>query len=166
MNVLTSILLPFLVTWLVYFVAIYALVEFGQNYLYDETTPGAGLKVAIASFVLALVQAWARTSFDTMFTSELPKTMLQGIVWFVVFTLVLRFHPPHAFGIGLVAMLLLAGASTLVSNSMLQVGPGAVPSRSEPRKPVRRSFSSPTTPTAPAEPASEIISPAGPEAAK
>ena len=57
------------------------MVEFGQNFFYDEATPGVALKVAIGSFLLAAMLSWTRSDFATMFTSDFYKTALQAIVW-------------------------------------------------------------------------------------
>ena len=56
MNVFSTAIVPFLVFWLIFFVAISLAVEFLQTYLYDEKTPNSGLKVLLASAVLAVVQ--------------------------------------------------------------------------------------------------------------
>src|SRR4051812_41439532 len=100
---------PFLIYWLVLFVACYSIVEFAQDQFYDEVTPRAGLKVTLGSLVLALLLTKLRTSYDTMFTTDIAWTVLQAIVWFVVFTLVFQFHPQHAAAIGIGAMLLVCG---------------------------------------------------------
>ena len=42
---------PLLIYWLLLFVACYIVVEYGQNYLYDEPTPNVALKVALGSLV-------------------------------------------------------------------------------------------------------------------
>jgi hypothetical protein len=150
MNVVLPLIVPFVVQWLMFFAAIYMVVEYGQTYLYDETTPNMGLKVLIASVLLAAVQTWARTAYETMFTSEIAKTLLQAIVWFAVFTLVLRFHPPHALAIGLVAMVLLTGAANLAATSLSgRPGSSAPTSSRAASKPLRKSIGT-SIPNAPA----------------
>ncbi len=143
MNFFQTLVVPFLVFWLIFFVAISVLVEFAQNYLYDETTPNAGFKVLLASALLAVVQTWARTSFETMFTSDFPWTVLQAIIWFVLFTLILRFHPVHALAVSLGAMIFLTGMSGLAYNSLSRraAGGSAVQKR-EVSKPLRKSIGS------------------------
>ena len=54
-----------------------------------------------------------RRSYDSMFTSNFAWTVLQGIVWFGVFTLIFQFHPWHALGLGLVTMVLVSGLATM-----------------------------------------------------
>lgn len=137
---LTTIVLPLLVYWVILFVACYIVVDWGQNYLYDEATPAAGLKVAIGSLIFAAILTWARTRFDTMLTSDLPWTVLQAIVWFVVFTLVFRFQPVHAFAIGVVTFLLLSGTATLAISSLTGTNPSGVPANRQPSKPLRRTL--------------------------
>lgn len=133
-----AILWPFLVYWLVLFVSCYIVVEYGQNYLYDETTPGVGWKVALGSALLAGLMTWTRTSYDTMFTAEFAWTALQAIAWFAVFTLIFRFQPLHGFAIGIVTMLLISGMATLGVTSLTQRG-GPVPRPIRtPSKPLRR----------------------------
>ncbi len=158
-----STILPFLVYWLILFVACYILVEYGQNYLYDEVTPGMWWKVAVGSLIFAVLLTWRRTSFESLFMTDLPMSALQAIVWFAVFTLLFRFHPPHALAISLVAFLLVSGASTLVINSMTGMQPGGPsPVARTPSKPIRRSLGPalPSDPKAAVEPAPGA-SPAG-----
>jgi hypothetical protein len=149
MNLFLSLFVPFLVHWLVFFAAIYIIVEYGQTYFYDETTPNAGLKVLFASVLLAALQTWARTSYDTMFTGEIAKTVLQAIVWFTVFTLILRFHPPHALAISLVSMILLTGAANLASSSLSGRAGGGRSDNRPASRPLRKSIGS-SVPAAPA----------------
>ena len=115
---MVGLIVPFLVYWLVLFVVVYVVTEYSQKYLYDETTPNHGLKVAAASLLLATMLTWTRTSYDTMLTSEITFTILQAIVWFGVFVLILRFHPPHAFMIGVLLMVLVCGAASMAVKSM------------------------------------------------
>jgi hypothetical protein len=132
-----GVVLALLGYWLILFVACYITVEYAQGYLYDETTPAAGVKVAAGSLILAAVLTYFRTRYDTMLTSELRWSVLQIILWFGVFTLVLRFHPVHAFVIGAVAFVIVSGAATLAIDSLSGSNPsGAPPSRrrSEPLK--------------------------------
>jgi hypothetical protein len=146
-------ILPFLVYWLVLYVACYVILEFGQSYLYDEVTPGMPWKVAVGTLIFALLLTWRRTSFDSLFTTDLPMSALQAIVWFVVFTLVFRFHPQHAVGIALVAFFILSGAATLAINSMTGVNPGRASSARAPSKPIRRSLGPSLPPSTTAQPA-------------
>ena len=106
---------PLLIYWLVLFVACFVLVEIGHDQLYDEVTPRAGLKVAAGSFVLAALLTALRAygfpaSFESMFTTNIGWTLLQGVVWFLVFMFVFQFHPWHAFGLGVVTMILVSGS--------------------------------------------------------
>ena len=87
------------------------LVEIGHDQLYDEVTTRAGLKVAGGSFLLAGSVGGLRfygfpASFESMFTTNIGWTLLQGVVWFLVFMFIFQFHPWHALGIGVAAMLL------------------------------------------------------------
>lgn len=147
MGFLTGVVIPFAVYWLIWFAVCYVLVEFAQGYLYDEATPSAGLKVAIGSFILAAFLTWARPSYESMFSHGLPNTLALAIVWFVVFTLILRFHPMHAFGISLAALLVLGGASTLAISSLQGQNAGQATARA-PSKPLRKSLG-PAAPAAP-----------------
>jgi drug/metabolite transporter (DMT)-like permease len=119
-----TIILPLLIYWLVMFVACFVVVEFGQDQLYDEVTPHGGLKVAAGSLVIAIVLTVLRknglaASYDSMFTSNIIWTVLQGLVWFGVFTLIFQFHPWHALGLGVATMLLVTGLSTMGVDSLL-----------------------------------------------
>ena len=112
------IVVSFLIFWVLLFVACYILMEYGQFYLYDEKAPRTALKSLIASAILAAVLTWTRSSFDTMFTSKLGQTVLQAIIWFGVFVLVLQFHPWHALAMGLASMILVTGLATMAVESL------------------------------------------------
>lgn len=156
---LGSLVVPLLINWLVLFVALYVVTEYGHYYLYEQVPPLLAARAAGGALVLALVLLWTRTSFDTMFTTELGNTVLQGIAWFVVFIFVLRFHPWHALGLGVATMVLVAGLAGLAVDSFNRSrGRNPTPVRT-PHKPYRRTVPSASTPlptpapTAPAEPA-------------
>lgn len=112
-----AIIVPFIIYWLVVFVVCYAVSEYAQRFLYDETTPWLGAKIGAGSFGLAVLLTYTRTSFDTMFTDKIGWTVLQAIVWFLVFMFVFRFHPLHAASIGITTMLLIAGPATMAVQS-------------------------------------------------
>jgi len=133
---------PFLIYWLTMFVACYAIVEFGQDFFYDEVTPYSGLKVAIGSLIMAGLLAWLRPSFDTMFTQDLPWTVLQAIVWFGIFSLIFQFHPLHALSISLVALCLIPGVASMGVESLTRPAQKQAPIRQqiERKQPVRRSL--------------------------
>lgn len=104
--------------WLIFFVICYVVAEYGQNYLYDETTPNLGLKLAGGTLLLALLSTWLRPSYDTMFTTDLSWTVLQAICWFLVFMFIFRFHPKHALSLGLGTMLIATGMASLGVDSL------------------------------------------------
>jgi hypothetical protein len=119
-----SVIWAFLIYWLVTFVACFVVVEVGQDQLYDEVTPRVGLKVGSGSFLIAALLTALRyfgvpASFESMFTTNIAWTLLQGIVWFGVFTLILQFHPWHALGLGIATMLLVSGLATMGVESIL-----------------------------------------------
>lgn len=118
----------FLIYWLVTFVGCFIVIEIGQDQLYDEITPKVGLKVTLGSMLLALMLTifhanGSAASFESMFTTNILWTILQGIVWFGVFTLIYQFHPWHALGLGLATMLLVQGMATMGVTSMLSPTP-------------------------------------------
>jgi hypothetical protein len=127
-----------LIYWLVYFVACYFVLEKTQDLLYDEVTPHSGLKVAGGTLLLAALAARFQSSFLTMFTSDIGWTVLQAIVWFLVFTFVFQFHPPHALGLSLVTMVLVSGLASLGVESLMKpsrtVSPAQARPTSEPRR--------------------------------
>ena len=113
-----------LIYWLVLFVASFVIVEIGHDQLYDEVTPRAGLKVAAGSLLLAALLTALRAygfpaSFESMFTTNIGWTLLQGVVWFLVFMFVFQFHPWHALGLGVVTMILISGLATMGVESVL-----------------------------------------------
>jgi hypothetical protein len=148
---MTTIILPLLIYWLVLFVVCYTAVEIGQDQLYDEVTPRPGLKVAGGTFLLAALCTALRyygfpTSFESMFTTNIGWTLLQGVAWFVVFTLIFQFHPWHAAGLGVATMLFAPGLATMGVESILAKSAPrpAVARPSVPSEPVRQSLVPPT----------------------
>jgi hypothetical protein len=115
---MSQYILPLLINWLVLFVACYIVVEYGQKYLYEEITKNAWAKVGVGSLILAVVLVWTRSTYDTMFTDRIGYTAIQGVVWFLVFLFVLRFNPWHAAGFGIATMLVVAGMTTMVVQSL------------------------------------------------
>jgi hypothetical protein len=146
-----SIIWPFLIYWLVIFVACFVVSEVAQDQLYDEVTPHVGLKVTAGSCLIAMLLTALRhygfpASFESMFTTNIAWTLLQGVVWFGVFTLILQFHPWHALGLGIATMLMVSGLATMGVESVLsRPAPTSAAARPfAPTKPVRQSL----TPTA------------------
>lgn len=138
-----TIFFSFLVYWLVAFVGCFTAVEIAQDALYDEVTPRAGLKVSLASLLLAALMTYFRPSFETMFTTNMSWTILQGIVWFLVFMFVLQFHPWHALGLGLLIMSMVSPLATMGVDSMLAPDAQVRAIRAgtnAPTKPVRESL--------------------------
>jgi len=138
MAVLLANALPFLFYWLVLFVACFAVVEYGQTYFYETTTPSAGLKVAVGSAILAGLLTWTRSTFDKMFTEDILYTVILLVAAFVVFTLIFRFHPQHAAAIGIVTMLLVSGLATMGVDSMMNRNRAATTELKPPSKPIRK----------------------------
>lgn len=128
-----------LIYWVVFFVALYVVAEFAQNYFYDELTPRAGLKVAWASLVLATLLAWRHPTMIDMFTSRFGETLMLGIVGFVLFTLALRFHPPHALLLGPATVVLVAALVSLAIESFEDGGSRVRRDVPKAREPIRKS---------------------------
>jgi hypothetical protein len=152
-----AIIWPLLIYWLVLFVACFIVVEIGQDQLYDEVTPHAGLKVAGGTFLIAALLTTLRAkgfpaSFESMFTTNIAWTALQGVVWFLVFMLIFQFHPWHALGLGIATMLLVSGFATMGVESLLsRPAPTSAAARPfTPSEPVRQSLS-PAAGAAPAK---------------
>ena len=123
-TILATIVWPLLIYWLVLFVVCFVLVEIGHDQLYDEVAKHAGLRVAGGSLLLAALLTGLRafgfpSSFDSMFTTNIGWTLLQGVVWFLVFMFVFQFHPWHALGLGVATMLLVSGLATMGVDSLL-----------------------------------------------
>ena len=129
---------PFLVYYLILFVVCYIVVEYGQNYFYDEVTPGVASKVALGTLILAGILTATRSNFATMFTEGIAPTVLLAIAWVGVFILVYRFQPWHGFGLAIATMLIFAGMSTLVVDSMLSPKPAGRIDTTVETKPIRR----------------------------
>jgi hypothetical protein len=125
----------FLVYWLILFVVCFIVCDYSQKFLYDETTPYLGAKLAGGTFVMALLLTRFRTSYDTMFTSEIHWSLLQILVWVAIFTFVFRFHPKHAASLGVGTFLVIAGMASLGVDSLMGNTPEAA--RKEIAKPVK-----------------------------
>ncbi len=82
-------------------------------------------------------------AYESMFTENIVWTVLQGLVWFGVFTLILQFHPWHALGLGLATMLLVTGLATMgVESLMSKSAANKSPARAtQSSQPVRQSVS-------------------------
>jgi hypothetical protein len=156
---MTTIVWPLLIYWLVMFVVCFVLVEIGHDQLYDEVPKYAGLRVAGGSLILAGLLTGLRAfgfpaSFESMFTSNIGWTLLQGVVWFLVFMFILQFHPWHALGLGVVTMLLVSGLATMGVDSVLAKSRD-VSAASRPfiaNEPVRQTLGPPATGTPAKEP--------------
>lgn len=136
-----------LIYWLAFFVACLTVVEVFQDWFYDEVTPHSALKVGAGTLPLALLAAWLRPSFDTMFTSDIAWTLLQAVAWFGVFTLAFQFHPTHALMTGLVTMVLVTGLATLGVDSLTKPSRTLAPvQRRRNNQPIRRSLTPPPAP--------------------
>jgi len=145
-----AILWTFLIYWLVMFVLSYIAVEVGQDQLYDEVTPMAGVKVASGSFLLAAMLTYFHPTFDSMFTTNIAWTVLQALVWLGVFILIYQFHPPHALAIALPLMLISSGFATMGVDSVMKPTPTLRPVSATPTsKPVRKSFGGRPAPAPP-----------------
>ena len=147
-----SIIMPFLIYWLVMFVLSYMAVEIGQDQLYDAVTPMAGLKVAGGSFLLAVMLTKFHPRFESMFTDNIASTAFQALVWIGVFILIYQFHPWHGLAIALPIMLLCSGFASMGVDSVMTKQPkqapprrSARPSRFESRRPPHPPHLSPQT---------------------
>jgi hypothetical protein len=150
---LTGYVFPFLIYFLIQFVVCYIVVEYGQNYFYDEVTPAAAGKVTLGASILAGILTYTHSSFDSMFTSSITSTVFLAIAWSGVFILIYRFQPWHGFGLAMATLLIFAGMSTLVVDSMLSPKPAGRIDTNVEHKPIRRPASGITVPTpAPAQP--------------
>ncbi len=143
MSTFFGYLWPFLIYYVIVFVVSYIVVEYSQNYLYDEAPPGLASKVALGTLLIAGFLTWSRSNLATMFTEQFAPTFFLAIVWVGVFILIYRFQPWHGFGLGLATMLIFAGMSTLVVNSMLSPRPPGRLDTSVEYKPIRRPTSAP-----------------------
>jgi hypothetical protein len=151
-----TLIWTFLIYWLVLFVGCYVVCEIGQDQLYDEVTPRVGLKVLLGSFLLGLMLTYFQPSYESMFTTNIAWTILQGIVWFGVFTLIYQFHPWHALGLGILTMLLVSGLATMGVDSLMKPTPATVsrPASAMSNTPVRQSVA---PPAAVAQPKNEAV---------
>jgi hypothetical protein len=134
---LGSLVLQFFVNWLFLFIALYIVAEYGQYYLYEGSLPYNALRALGGSLLLAALLTWTRTSFDTMLTSGLGLTVIQGIAWFLVFTFVLQFHPLHGAVLGVATMLLIPGLATMAVDSLRRPVGVDRPTFDRPSKPLR-----------------------------
>ncbi len=143
----------FLLYTFISFVVSFILVEYGQKYLYDEVTPYVALKVLGGAVIMGALLTWTKSSFDTMFTVDVPYTALMALVWAGIFILIYRFQPLHGAAFALVAILLLPGLATIAVQSVTapRVNPATVTQGKA--KPPRKSLGGTQAPAA--EPAAK-----------
>jgi hypothetical protein len=134
---LGTLILPLFLYWLFLFVALYIVAEYGQYYIFESALPYNAPRALVGSFLLALVLLWTRTSFDTMLTSGIGMTVIQGIAWFLVFTFILQFHPLHGAVLGVITMLLIPGVATMAVDSLRRPVGVDRPTITRPSKPLR-----------------------------
>lgn len=160
------IILTFFVYWLILFVTNYIVVEYAQNYLYDETTPHVGWKLVGGTLILAVLLTILRTSFDTMFTFDIGWTVLQALAWFGVFTLIYRFQPLHGCVLGVCTFLIIGGLASMAVDSLTGEVPAAARVQiNETPKPIRRPATTKGVPSTGALKAPEGGIPKAPEKA-
>lgn len=128
-----------LIYWVVFFAASYFILEQGQNYFYDEVSKGAPWKVAVGSFVFAMLLTWRNPTTIDMFTNRLGETALLAIIAWIIFTLVFQFHPQHAAMIGPFAVVLIAAVTALAVESLANSGRRPVQDRPANNRPIRKS---------------------------
>ncbi len=145
---------PFLLYTFICFVISFVLVEYGQRYLYDEVTPYVGLKVLGGAVVMGALLTWTKSSFDTMFTADLPYTALMAIVWAGIFILAFRFQPVHGALFAVAAVLLLPGLATIAVESVMRPSPNPATVTPGRAKPPRKALGGPPPVAAP-EPAAK-----------
>jgi hypothetical protein len=141
---LATLVWSFLIYLVIQFVTSYIVVEYGQNYLYDEVTPGTPTRVGIGALILAIVLTWTKTNVATMFTSEIALTVLLAIVWVGIYILLYRFQPWHGFGLAMATLLIFAGLSTLVVDSLTAPKPAGRIDTNQPVQTIRRPSGGPT----------------------
>ncbi len=151
---MSAIIWPFLIYWVALFVACYTVCEVGQDQFYDEVTPGVGWKVAVGSFIFAALATWLKPSYESIFTSNIAFTLLQLIVWVLVFILVFQFHPPHALALAPITMVLVVGLATMGVESLTKAGPRVPTARAATNNvPLRGSLNGGAPPAATTAPA-------------
>ncbi len=130
-----TLIWSFLIYSLILFAISYIVVEYGQNYLYEEVPKGVAWKSLLGALILGTALTWTHTGFATMFTDDIRWTVLLAIVWTGVFILIYRFQPWHGFGLAMATLLIFAGMSTLVVDSLTVPRP---PGRIDVDKPAQK----------------------------
>ena len=145
-----AILVPFVIYWLVFFVACSVVCQMAQDQLYDELTPYFGLKLAGGTFIFAALATYFRPSFDTMFTNDLAWTVLQAMIWVGVFIFVFQFHPWHGLGLALVILALAPGLASMGVDNFTKPTVVTAPVNSKGAPPIRKSLNAAPVVPAPA----------------
>lgn len=135
---ISALIVPFLMYWLFLFIALYMVAEYGQYYIFESALPYNAPRALAGGFILALILLWTRTSFDTMLTSGIGTTVIQGIAWFLVFTFVLQFPPVYGAALGVATMLLIPGLATMAVDSLSRPVLKDGPTLSRPSQPLRK----------------------------
>ena len=108
----------FLIYWLLFYVSTYIIVEVGQNYFYSELTPHAWAKVGVATLALAAGMTWWDPSSRDMLADDFGRTLMLAVAAFVLYTVALRFHPPHALLLGPLVAVIVAFTSAMAIDSL------------------------------------------------
>jgi hypothetical protein len=128
-----------LLYWLVFFVASYFVMEQAQNYFYDEVTKGAPWRVALGSFIFAALLTWRNPTTLDMFTSRIGETAMLAIVAWVVYVLILSYHPQHAAFVGPLSVIFVAAVTALAVESLADSGRSLQRDRPTNNLPLRKS---------------------------
>ncbi len=145
-----GVIVSFLLYTFICFVVSFILVEYGHKYLYDEVTPYVGLKVLGGAVLMGGLLTWTKSSFDTMFTADLPYTALMAIAWAAIYILIFRFQPVHGALFALAAVLLLPGLATIAVQSVTATRPNPATVTPGKAKPLRRTLGGPPATPEPA----------------
>lgn len=122
---LVQILLQVLVAWVVLGLLLYFVSEMAQRAFYQVPTGGLWWRIIAASLPMAVLLRLFPANMQIMFTENLVWTLLQLVLWWVLFWLVIGFQRGHAGVLGPSAYLLLGWLVTLALKGIFGEASGA-----------------------------------------
>ena len=111
-------IITFLVTTAMVYALVYLVSEQIQQNLYNQPVEGLWWRALLGSIPLGLLLMWYPSRLDEMVLTSPHWALLQIVVWFVVFWLVLGYHRGHAAVAGAVMYLVAGFLISLAMDSM------------------------------------------------
>ena len=111
-------LLQILAAWIMIWLIVYVVSDSAQAYLYNEAAEGLWWRTLAMAAPAGMLLVWFPCRLDTMFTEYILASILQPIIWWLLFEYLCGFHRPHAICFALAMFFLFGFAVTLALDSL------------------------------------------------